>query len=1134
VSSGRRSTINGIQHQIAMTQAFVSPWLGIGLLLTTHSPATAAEVVTPCFLKLSLFTGIPGASVAELTADPSYPDSPAEVRYLREFNTRDALPTDELEDFGGRLTGFITPLESGDYHFFLSSERASELWLGSDDTEASASLIAEETDYGDPFQEPDLGDLATSAPVPLTAGERYFVMLIYKASSGGGASTDYAKVAWRRVGDSTPAAQLKPIPGAFLSTPVSDEGAPSVTITGPPSDSTVAQNSPVTFSVTAETSPADPICIQWQRNGINIPGATGATYTRYVNSDDEGARFRALVSVPGAFAESAEATLTVTSDTTPPELVSARSVPNQAAVVLTFSERVAESSATTPGNYALTGPNGATLNVTSAVLELDGTRVVLTTDPQEIGAEYTVAVSQVRDLADPSNVIASPAQAAFTALGPWLQSEDGFVVFEAEDYDRNLDGLWVEDTERGEPSGGVAMVNRNGAGGGEGSTKLEYDIFFTKTGTNYCWYRNSANDGNDDSIWLHLDGTRPLERETGNQAALSGFTSGLAGNYGGASSPFEGGGQMSFVISTPGNHSLGIARREDGAFVDKFVITTDPNFNPTTAFGPLGPPVTQRQGEPPPTGAGDFEITVQPQDVSGEENASVTLSAEVTIPSGFLYSYNWQRRQNGDFVDIPGATLLTLTVDPLSLDWNEAVVRLRVTVAGVTRYSDEATITVLAETTPPEVTHISASASEPAVFIVFSEPVSATTAEAARNYQITGPEGTLPVTGVRLLPNGRSVVLSTGPQTVGNKYTLTVDGVTDTARVPNRIVDATASFYSPGALRSQGDDGLLVVEAEHFDRNLDELWSVDLQRGTPSGGASVVNANGAGGSEAATKVEFDLDFTQAGTHILWYRASSDSGNDDSIWLHLDGDRPPERADANQASMSGFNGAEDFIWVSNAQEGSDPMTFEISAPGVHTISFARREDGAFLDKFVITTDPDFDPNDYGTFGPPETREGIPLLPSLVLTSPMADAAFPAGASVPMAVEVSASPRVISNVEFFAGSEKIGEAIQAPYTFQWVNPPAGTHSLTARLTDDALDTVESRPVAIAVGGSGDLTVTASRGPAGLVLNWTGGSPPYQVQSKARLEDATWLDVLTTTETTATIDLQGTSGFFRVASP
>jgi len=1100
------------------------------LLCWNAVSAIASEILTPCFLKVSLYTNITGTTVADLTADPRYPSLPSEVRFLRSFNTRDALPTDSLENFGGRIEGFLTPQESGDYHFFLRSDKASELWLSIDQTEANAALIAAETDFGEPFLEPDTLDPATSFPVTLTAGTNYFIMVLYKSSALAGNSTDVAQVAWRKVGDTTPALSLRPIPGAFLSTLASDAQGPAITITQQPQNVTAEENSKAIFTMAATVSPTNYVCIQWQRNGVNVPGATGTNYTRFIDKADQGARFRAVVAVPGAFMNTAEATATVTDDQTRPVLLGAKGGANRPEVTLTFSERLSAATATNPVNYQISSTNG-TLGVTGAVLSDDRTQVTLLTEAQTPGTQYTVTVNSVSDIAATTpNTITANSQAAFFALGPWLQGIDAFVVWEAEDYDRNLDGLWFRDTERGVPSGGVCMVNYNGAGGNETSTKLEYDILFSKTGTNILWFRASGNDGNDDSVFFHLDGQRPVERASGNLAALSGFGSSLQSTWGWSTAPGEGGGQMTFVIDTPGLHTIGIARREDGTFVDKFVITTDPNFNPTTTFGTFGPPVTLRQGEPLPIGA-TVQITLHPVSTQAVENTSITLTAGATIPAGYLFTYQWQRKQGTSFVDIPRATLTNLTINPLTLDWNGAVVRMRVTAAGDVKYTDEATITVIPETVVPQLVRATGLAQLQRVVIVFSEPVTPATAQSTANYRIDGPAGQVAVSSATLMPNGLTVVLDTGAQTIGAKYTVTVNGVADTAATPNLIVNKQIKFYSLGPLLPQGDDGLLVVEAESFDRNLDNLWVEDRSRGTPSGGASVVNPNGAGGSETATKVEYDLTFTKTGTNILWYRASGDNGNDDSIWLHLDGARPGNRTTVNQASMTGFGNQLDFVWRSQPQDGGGQMTFIITNAGVHTISFARREDGSFLDKFIITTDPGFNPLDYGAFGPPETRQGAPPLPTLAITSPVSNAQFNVGASIPITAAISTTLRVITKVEFFSGTNKIGESLTSPFNFTWQNAPAGTNNLTATLTDDVNDTVRSRVVAVVVSAP-QINLAAAAGPGGLILTWAGGAPPYTIQKKTHLTDATWMDVLTTSVTTVPVPTQDESGFFRIS--
>lgn len=81
-------------------------------------------------------------------------------------------------------------------------------------------------------------------------------------------------------------------------------------ITTQPSDQTVAQGQPVTFSVAATGSAT--LSYQWQRNQVNIPGATSPGYMIAATAfTDNGAKFRCVVTNGFGSATSSEATLTV-------------------------------------------------------------------------------------------------------------------------------------------------------------------------------------------------------------------------------------------------------------------------------------------------------------------------------------------------------------------------------------------------------------------------------------------------------------------------------------------------------------------------------------------------------------------------------------------------------------------------------------------------------------------------------------------------------------------------------------------------------------------------------------------------------------------------------------------------------
>jgi regulation of enolase protein 1 (concanavalin A-like superfamily) len=193
-------------------------------------------------------------------------------------------------------------------------------------------------------------------------------------------------------------------------------------ITQSPANTSVEQNADATLNVLAEGTgaPAAEMVYQWQRGdgagGFgNLPNANGPSLQFLARPTDNGAQFRALVFFAGLTRTSQVATLTVTPDTLRPTmtLVSARGNPNQIKVV--FSEAIDAASAAAPGNYTLSTPEGAAIDLLEAVLDANGRTVMLTTlEPLLEDAAYTLSVSGIADLGEPPQYIVPGSRQNFT------------------------------------------------------------------------------------------------------------------------------------------------------------------------------------------------------------------------------------------------------------------------------------------------------------------------------------------------------------------------------------------------------------------------------------------------------------------------------------------------------------------------------------------------------------------------------------------------------------------------------------------------------------------------------------------------------------------------------------------------
>lgn len=165
------------------------------------------------------------------------------------------------------------------------------------------------------------------------------------------------------------------------------------TITVQPASQTIADGSPVTFSVTANTGGlSDPITYQWRKGGTNISGATSSSYNiGTVAAGDAGAYSVRLLSAEGGETISNNAILTVGAGTEVYVESSAALVDINALYTPLLSVSV-DYEIWAGGTMLDSGT--ATTNPSTGVLRVDGVSSVIGTAGAEVELRYPITGSQ--------------------------------------------------------------------------------------------------------------------------------------------------------------------------------------------------------------------------------------------------------------------------------------------------------------------------------------------------------------------------------------------------------------------------------------------------------------------------------------------------------------------------------------------------------------------------------------------------------------------------------------------------------------------------------------------------------------------------------------------------------------------
>ena len=126
------------------------------------------------------WTDITGTAVSDLTSDVNYPDNPSGKELLIALEG----PVNWADNYGNRIRGYLNPVTTGSYTFWIASDANSELWLSTDNNPANASLRA------------SVPANPQSSPVSLTAGQKYYIEVLHKEGTG----NDNISVSWQGPG----------------------------------------------------------------------------------------------------------------------------------------------------------------------------------------------------------------------------------------------------------------------------------------------------------------------------------------------------------------------------------------------------------------------------------------------------------------------------------------------------------------------------------------------------------------------------------------------------------------------------------------------------------------------------------------------------------------------------------------------------------------------------------------------------------------------------------------------------------------------------------------------------------------------------------------------------------------------
>lgn len=172
------------------------------------------EGYVPGSIIRAFYNGISGSTVANLTSNPKFPNSPDSLTVLTSFDGG----ADRGDNYGSTIRGYMIPPATGNYTFWISSDDASELRISPDTNPANAVVRGSVATYTSQYVWTTYSS-QQSVAIALTAGQPYYIEARHKEGGGG----DHLEVAWQGPGMSA----REVIPGKWL-VPLNTNYAPKI------------------------------------------------------------------------------------------------------------------------------------------------------------------------------------------------------------------------------------------------------------------------------------------------------------------------------------------------------------------------------------------------------------------------------------------------------------------------------------------------------------------------------------------------------------------------------------------------------------------------------------------------------------------------------------------------------------------------------------------------------------------------------------------------------------------------------------------------------------------------------------------------------------------------------------------